>query len=91
MPQILAWITSIKEGRLQHWVLCESRLDAAGINLAPRLPLQVTVPAYMVCIGMGIQYSRQVPAVLIQNLPDLPPRILVIPAAVPLPCFLNLQ
>jgi hypothetical protein len=80
MPQILTRITAVKEGRLQYRVFRECRLYAAGINLTSRLPLQIFVPANMVCIGVGIQYGSQMPAVLIQYLPDLPPGILIIPA-----------
>ena len=79
MPQILTRIAAVKEGRLQYRVLRKSCLYAAGINFASRLPLQVFIPADMVCIGMGIQYGSQMPAVLIQYLPDFPSCILIIP------------
>ncbi len=80
MPQVLTGIAAIKKRRLENRVFCESRLYAAGINLTSRLSLQITIAADMICIGMGIQYGCQMPAVLIKDLPDLPPRILVISA-----------
>ena len=80
MPQFLTGIASVKKGWLQNRVFCESGLNAAGINFTSRLPLQIMVAPDMVRIGMSIQYGCQMPAVLIQNMPDLPPCILVIPA-----------
>ena len=65
MSQILTRISAVKERRLQYRVFRKSRLYATGINLTARLPLQVLVPADMVCIGMSIQNCRQMPAVLI--------------------------
>ena len=55
----------------------EITLDSRCESLTAGLLLKVRISADMVGIGVGIVDGRQMPAVGIQNLPDLPSRVLV--------------
>lgn len=54
MPEILTGIAAIEERGLQYRIFRKSSLYSRGIYPAAHLPLQITVAADMVCVGMGI-------------------------------------
>ena len=77
MPQVLGRVASVEEGRLQDRVPGEGTVDARGVDPAPGLPLQIAVAADVVRVGGGVVNGLERPAVSVQNLPDLPPCVLV--------------
>ena len=77
MAQILAGIASVQEGRLQDGAPGEGALDAGRVDLAAGLALQIFVPADMIRVGVGVIDGRKLPAVGVQVLADLAPRVLV--------------
>ena len=80
MAQVAGRIPAVEEGRLQKRVARERALDAAGIDAAPGLGLEVAVPADMVGMGVRVEDGFQLPALGIEDLLDLLARVLVAPA-----------
>ena len=77
MAQLLGRAAAVQHGRLQHRVAGNGALRAGGIEPAPRLALEIPVPADMVGVGVGIVDGGQVPAVFLHKLPGLAAGILV--------------
>ena len=77
MAQLLWRAAAVQHGRLQHRVAGNGALRAGGIEPAPRLALEIPVPADMVGVGVGIVDGGQVPAVFLHELPGLAAGVLV--------------
>ena len=70
VAKIFAGIAAVQKRRLQNGEPGKGRLDAGSKNRAACLLLQVPVAADMVCVGVGIDDSFRIPALLIQDFPD---------------------
>ena len=56
---------------------CHGALRPGRVHAAARLALEVPIPADVIGVRVGVADGRQMPAVLVQDLPDLAARVLV--------------
>ena len=79
--QVAGRIVPVEESRLPKRVARKRALYAAGIDAASGLALEAAVSADTAGMGEGDEYGLQLPAPGIEELLDLPARVLVAPAA----------